>query len=55
MEIVKTPTGSRVTRGVNEDEDEDEEEKGRRLACEFLDNDFSSMSSDKVAEFIGGP
>lgn len=53
VEIVKTPTGSR--RGRNGEDDEDDEERGRRLACEFLDNDFSSMQSDKVAEFIGGP
>lgn len=52
MEIVKTPIGSR--RG-QEDTDEDDEEKGRRLACEFLENDFSSVQADKVAEFLGGP
>jgi len=34
---------------------EDAEEKGRRLACEFLDDDFSSIQRDKVAEFLGGP
>jgi hypothetical protein len=34
---------------------EDDEEQGRRLACEFLENDFSSMSQEKVAIFLGGP
>ena len=32
-----------------------DEERGRRLACEFLDDDFSSIPLEKVAEFIGGP
>ena len=35
--------------------DEDDEEKGRRLACEFLEDDFKSMAYDKVAMFLGGP
>jgi hypothetical protein len=34
---------------------ESDEEKGRRLACEFLENDERSVASDKVAEYIGGP
>lgn len=36
-------------------ETEDEEEKGRRLACEFLENDESTLPYDKVAEYLGGP
>jgi hypothetical protein len=35
--------------------DEDDEEKGRRLACEFLEDDFKSMAYDKIAMFLGGP
>ena len=46
-EIVTTPTAASG--------EEDDEEKGRRLACEFLDDDFSSMPAEKVAEFLGGP
>ena len=34
--------------------DEDDEEKGRRLACEVLENDFSNISADRVAMFLGG-
>ncbi|WVF70182.1 hypothetical protein IAT40_004970 [Kwoniella sp. CBS 6097] len=34
---------------------EDEEEKGRRLACEFLENDTAHIPADKVAEYLGGP
>lgn len=32
---------------------EDDEERGRRLACEYLENDYESQ--DKVAIFLGGP
>ena len=34
---------------------EDDDEKGRRLACEILENDFTNIAADKVAMFIGGP
>lgn len=35
--------------------DEDEEEKGRRIACELLEDNFKSIPYDKVAMFLGGP
>jgi PH/SEC7 domain-containing protein len=35
--------------------EEEEEEKGRRLACEFLDGDQTTVVGEKVAEFLGGP
>lgn len=35
--------------------EEDEEEKGRRIACELLEDDFKSVPYDKVAMFLGGP
>ena len=44
-----TPNAPRIEIGL-----EDDRERGRRLACEFLDDDFSSMPSDKVAMFLGG-
>ena len=50
VEEVKTPIMP-----SQDPEDDAEEEKGRRLACEFLDDDFSSVQPDKVAEFLGGP
>lgn len=53
IEIVHTPTTPRRVNGAPTAEDD--EEKGRRLACEFLDDDFSSVQADKVAEFLGGP
>jgi PH/SEC7 domain-containing protein len=34
---------------------EDDEEKGRRLACELLDDDFSTIAYEKAAIFLGGP
>ncbi|ODN96516.1 hypothetical protein L198_04231 [Cryptococcus wingfieldii CBS 7118] len=34
---------------------EELEEKGRRLACELLDEDTTNVAGDKVAEFLGGP
>ena len=34
---------------------EDDEEKGRRLACELLDDDFSTVAYEKAAIFLGGP
>jgi hypothetical protein len=34
---------------------ETDEEKGRKLACEFLDDDFTSVPHDRVAEFLGRP
>jgi len=34
---------------------EDDEEKGRRLACELLDDDFSNIAYEKAAMFLGGP
>ncbi|RXK42093.1 hypothetical protein M231_00450 [Tremella mesenterica] len=45
-ETVTTPTNTMK---------EDDEEKGRRLACEFLEDDFSHISQERVAEFLGGP
>lgn len=36
-------------------EGEADEEKGRKLACEFLDDDFTSVAHDRVAEFLGRP
>jgi hypothetical protein len=44
MEVVLTPGPS-----------EDDEEKGRRLACELLDDDFSTIAYEKAAIFLGGP
>lgn len=38
-----------------EPDEEDDEERGRRLACEFLENDFTHVSEDRVAMFLGGP
>jgi hypothetical protein len=43
MEVVITPGPG-----------EDDEEKGRRLACELLDDDFSTIAYDKAAIFLGG-
>ncbi|GFZ49007.1 hypothetical protein JCM24511_06756 [Saitozyma sp. JCM 24511] len=40
---------------VDEPEGEDDEEKGRKLACEFLEENFEHVPSDKVAMFLGGP
>jgi len=34
---------------------EDDEEKGRRVACELLDDDFSTVAYEKAAMFLGGP
>jgi len=50
IEVVKTPTTP-----AHDSTEEADEEKGRRLACEFLDDDFSSIQLEKVAEFLGGP
>ncbi|WWC87292.1 uncharacterized protein L201_002180 [Kwoniella dendrophila CBS 6074] len=50
LEIVNTPPDTPRTT-----HEEDEEEKGRRLACEFLEEDFTNVPGDKVAEFLGGP
>lgn len=36
-------------------DNEPDEDKGRRLACEFLENDERSVPADRVAEYIGGP
>ncbi|WVQ83934.1 hypothetical protein IAT38_006078 [Cryptococcus sp. DSM 104549] len=41
--------------GSAADVTEDEEERGRRLACEILENDTTNVQGDKVAEFLGGP
>ena len=35
--------------------DEEDEERGRRLACEFLENDYGHVAADKIAMFLGGP
>jgi hypothetical protein len=35
--------------------EEDDEEKGRRLACEFLEGDYTNVPADKQAMFLGGP
>ena len=53
IELVHTPTTPKRTNGAPTAEDD--EEKGRRLACEFLDDDYSSVQVDRVAEFLGGP
>ncbi|WVQ68851.1 uncharacterized protein L199_007060 [Kwoniella botswanensis] len=50
LEVVDTPPETPRTT-----HEEDEEEKGRRLACEFLEDDFVSVPGEKVAEFLGGP
>nr|XP_019008884.1 uncharacterized protein I206_06570 [Kwoniella pini CBS 10737]OCF47665.1 hypothetical protein I206_06570 [Kwoniella pini CBS 10737] len=50
VEVVDTPSETPKTA-----HEEDEEEKGRRLACEFLEDDFTNVSGEKVAEFLGGP
>lgn len=49
LECVTSPVTPNIDRG------EDDAERGRRLACEFLENDFSNVASDKVAMFLGGP
>ncbi|WWD21934.1 hypothetical protein CI109_106422 [Kwoniella shandongensis] len=53
LEIVNSLPGTPSKRDGSEEEDE--EEKGRRLACEFLEGDYSSIQADRVAEFLGGP
>nr|XP_019047599.1 hypothetical protein I302_04215 [Kwoniella bestiolae CBS 10118]OCF26529.1 hypothetical protein I302_04215 [Kwoniella bestiolae CBS 10118] len=50
LEVVNTPPETPRT-----PHEEDEEEKGRRLACEFLEDNFVSVPGEKVAEFLGGP
>ncbi|OCF37757.1 hypothetical protein I316_00884 [Kwoniella heveanensis BCC8398] len=50
LEVVSSPPETPKTQ-----HEEDEEEKGRRLACEFLENDSTHIPTDKVAEFLGGP
>lgn len=40
---------------IDEPEGEDDEEKGRKLACEFLEENFEHVPGDKVAMFLGGP
>ncbi|WVR04320.1 hypothetical protein IAU60_001320 [Kwoniella sp. DSM 27419] len=50
VEVVDTPPLTPKT--PYEDEQED---RGRRLACEFLENDTRTIAADKVAEFLGGP
>ncbi|WVQ97714.1 hypothetical protein IAU59_004828 [Kwoniella sp. CBS 9459] len=50
LEVVSSPPETPKTL-----HEEDEEEKGRRLACEFLENDSTHIPADKVAEFLGGP
>lgn len=35
--------------------DEDDEEKGRRVACELLEDDYSTIAYDRMAMFLGGP
>nr|XP_018265878.1 uncharacterized protein I303_02254 [Kwoniella dejecticola CBS 10117]OBR88036.1 hypothetical protein I303_02254 [Kwoniella dejecticola CBS 10117] len=50
LEVVNTPPETPKTA-----HEEDEEEKGRRLACEFLEDDFTNVPGEKVAEFLGGP
>ncbi|KAK8846626.1 hypothetical protein IAR55_005713 [Kwoniella newhampshirensis] len=52
MEFVRSLPG---TPNKGNDGHEEDEEKGRRLACEFLEGDFSNVQADKVAEFLGGP
>lgn len=49
LEYVYTP----VTPNLNNCEDDNE--KGRRLACEFLEDDFRHVHMEKVAMFLGGP
>lgn len=44
LETVSTPEGQK----------EMEEEKGRKLACEFLEDDESHVTKDKIAVFLGG-
>ena len=51
---VVTPESVSPKRIVRNGTDEDEE-KGRKLACEFLDEDFTNVSSEKVAMFLGAP
>lgn len=53
--ISASRTDETLERIVTPGGDEDAEEKGRRLACEFLEDDFRSMPYDKVAMFLGGP
>lgn len=36
------------------DPDEADEEKGRRMACEFLEDDESHVPKEKIAMFLGG-
>lgn len=49
LEFVDSPTTP------NANDDESDEERGRRLACEFLEEDFRHIPSHKVAMFLGGP
>ena len=49
LEYVDSPVAPKT------DDREDDEEKGRRMACDFLDNDHSHVPADKVAMFLGGP
>lgn len=49
LEFVSSPVTPYLENG------EDDEERGRRLACDCLENDFSHVAADKVAEFLGGP
>ena len=42
------------TEGLSGSSTEDDSERGRRLACEFLEGDESTVSSEKVAIFLGG-
>ena len=35
-------------------DEEDDDEKGRRMACEVLEDDYRSVAADRVAMFLGG-
>lgn len=60
QEWVTSPTTDIQSNEATEDSgtpgaSQDDEERGRRLACEFLEDDYRSMAYDKVAMFLGGP
>ena len=50
LEYVSTPV-TPSNQGIGEND----EQKGKRLASEFLEDDFFHVSIDKVATFLGGP
>ncbi|WVQ76687.1 hypothetical protein IAR50_006361 [Cryptococcus sp. DSM 104548] len=51
----RTPSRADTVNTEATENAEELEEKGRRLACEFLDEDTTNVAGDKVAEFLGGP